>query len=167
MKSLVVVGSQLCNVREYRDFYEDLLTKIVEPFEELGCSRDDINSILLCSCHLIDHVSSNSNSNSNSNSSNSNSSNNNGNDGVYSREEAEGANYNTNYNTNYTHTNSDIAHSISLNSNIQSNYSTNTQSYTHYTSTEAPTPSMILHCNWVRYVTCCRLCIIHLGKNST
>lgn len=47
------IGSQLSQTREYRDLFEDVLTRIGEPLEEAGMSKDNINDFLVaCGCFL-------------------------------------------------------------------------------------------------------------------
>jgi len=53
IKALVALGSQLVQIGEYRDFYEDLLTRVVEPLEELGLNSTDINTLLLACCSVV------------------------------------------------------------------------------------------------------------------
>jgi hypothetical protein len=53
IKALVTVGAQLVQIGEYRDFYEDLLTRVVEPLEDAGLTSSDINTLLLACCSVV------------------------------------------------------------------------------------------------------------------
>jgi hypothetical protein len=44
----------LCLIGEYRDFYEDILTKIGEPLEEAGLTLDEINTFMSSCSYLLD-----------------------------------------------------------------------------------------------------------------
>jgi hypothetical protein len=39
---------------EYRNFYEDIMSKVGEPLEEAGCSKDDVDAFLLACCSFLD-----------------------------------------------------------------------------------------------------------------
>lgn len=123
IKALVALGSQLVQIGEYRDFYEDLLTRVVEPLEELGLSNADINNLLLACCNVvptpaIPTVKLTSSSSSNSCDGNDSS-------GVYE----------------------DAVKAMHLSSSIMR--------------------ALQLKRDWVRFVTCCRMCIVHLCNSKT
>lgn len=50
VKSLLQLGANLSQSREYRDLLEDILTKVAEPLEESGLSSADM-SIFLSACY--------------------------------------------------------------------------------------------------------------------
>lgn len=52
LKTIMQIGANLSQTREYRDFFEDILTKIAEPLEEAGLSLTDMNTFLVCCSHL-------------------------------------------------------------------------------------------------------------------
>jgi hypothetical protein len=53
VKSLMQIGASLSQSREYRDFLEDILSKISEPLHEFGLNVNQIQIFLIqCSCLL-------------------------------------------------------------------------------------------------------------------
>lgn len=48
LKALAQIGGHLSQTREYRDIFEDFLTKIVEPLEEAGLAPSEISCFLEC-----------------------------------------------------------------------------------------------------------------------
>jgi hypothetical protein len=57
LRDLVNIGSQLSQTREYRDLFEDILTKVGEPLEEAGWSRAQINAFLIGCTYFLDALS--------------------------------------------------------------------------------------------------------------
>ena len=52
LKTVMQIGANLSQSREYRDFFEDVLTKVVEPLEEFGLSLSEIVAFL-SSCSTL------------------------------------------------------------------------------------------------------------------
>jgi len=52
LKSLMQIGANLSQSKEYRDFFEDVLTKVAEPLEEAGLTLNDMRSFLT-SCSVL------------------------------------------------------------------------------------------------------------------
>jgi hypothetical protein len=52
IKSLIQIGANLSQTREYRDFFEDIVEKIAEPLEEAGFSIQDMG-VFLGSCYYV------------------------------------------------------------------------------------------------------------------
>jgi len=50
IKSLLQIGANLSQSREFRDLFEDLLTKVAEPLEELGVTTLELNEFLMVCC---------------------------------------------------------------------------------------------------------------------
>lgn len=53
LKAIMQIGANLSQTREYRDFFEDILTKVAEPLEEAGLSLSDMNTFLICCAGVI------------------------------------------------------------------------------------------------------------------
>ena len=53
LKAIMQIGANLSQTREYRDFFEDILTKVAEPLEEAGLSLADMNAFLICCASVI------------------------------------------------------------------------------------------------------------------
>lgn len=56
VKSLLQLGANLSQSREYRDILEDLLGKVCEPLEEAGYSLSDIGVFLTCCYDLVQNI---------------------------------------------------------------------------------------------------------------
>jgi len=52
LKTVMQIGANLSQSREYRDFFEDVLTKVVEPLEEFGLSLAEM-VVFLSSCSTL------------------------------------------------------------------------------------------------------------------
>ena len=52
LKALTQIGGHLSQTREYRDIFEDFLTKVVEPLEEASLTSAEISSFLECCLHV-------------------------------------------------------------------------------------------------------------------
>ena len=52
VKALLQIGANLSQSREFRDIFEDLLSKVLEPLEELGLNSSDIELFLTC-CNFV------------------------------------------------------------------------------------------------------------------
>lgn len=52
IKSLFLLGANLSQSREYRDLFEDILTKLAEPMEEVGLSAPEMGAVL-GACSLV------------------------------------------------------------------------------------------------------------------
>lgn len=48
LKSLILIGGHLSQTREFRDMFEDILTKVVEHLEEASLTPTEIHTFLLC-----------------------------------------------------------------------------------------------------------------------
>ena len=48
LKSLILIGGHLSQTREFRDIFEDILTKVVEYLEEASLTPTEINIFLVC-----------------------------------------------------------------------------------------------------------------------
>lgn len=52
VKALLQIGANLSQSREFRDIFEDLLSKVLEPLEELCLNASDIELFLTC-CNFV------------------------------------------------------------------------------------------------------------------
>jgi hypothetical protein len=52
VKALLQIGANLSQSREFRDIFEDLLSKVLEPLEELSLNSADIQLFLTC-CNFV------------------------------------------------------------------------------------------------------------------
>jgi len=53
LKALMQIGANLSQTREYRDIFEDLITKVLEPLEDLGLSPTEIQTFLICCYYVV------------------------------------------------------------------------------------------------------------------
>jgi len=53
LKALMQIGANLSQTREYRDIFEDLINKVLEPLEDLGLSSQDIQIFLVCCSFVV------------------------------------------------------------------------------------------------------------------
>ena len=56
LKALAQIGGHLSQTREYRDIFEDFLTKVVEPLEEASLTPAEISSFLECCLHVANVI---------------------------------------------------------------------------------------------------------------
>lgn len=56
VKSVLLIGANLSQTREYRDLFEDLVTKIAEPLEECGILPLDMPSIIAACFYVVSDI---------------------------------------------------------------------------------------------------------------
>ena len=56
LKALLQIGANLSQSREYRDLFEDLLTKVAEPLEDIGMHGKDMQVFLVCCMYAMKSI---------------------------------------------------------------------------------------------------------------
>lgn len=56
IKGLLTIGSNLSQTKEFRDLYEDILTKVAEPLEECGVSMSEMSSIIAACYYAAEEI---------------------------------------------------------------------------------------------------------------
>jgi hypothetical protein len=56
MKSILQIGANLSQSREYRDLFEDVLIKVAEPLEEAKLTREEMNVFMLCCIYGVNDL---------------------------------------------------------------------------------------------------------------
>lgn len=128
LKILMQIGSCLSQTSEFRDLFEDLLSKIVEPLEEHGLTAAEIHSFLICCNEMIQ---------------------------AYPEEVIR----------NYLASTRPSSNSISSNTSAGSANETSkseSQSTKSMDIASKRTKGTSLRKDWLRFLICCRLCIMEL-----
>lgn len=56
IKGLLTIGSNLSQTKEFRDLYEDILTKVAEPLEECGVTMGEMGSIIAACYYAAEEI---------------------------------------------------------------------------------------------------------------